>query len=850
MDEMNCASDRPQQALLFDAPLSQMKQRVHDLEQSGARVILLKTSRGAEKNSTKAKEQGSLILYQDLPVAKLLPQLESLINLFVAPRILRGEPVYFISPLPRHAYQHAISSDHLHDDLDGTWHSLLMEQLFTLLDKSLSGSSNRPTPSSAPLDADLDASQMRAVASGSGPVRVLAPAGSGKTKTLTNRIIHLIGGGVPPERVLALAFNKKAADEMASRLSARGIPVAARLSHPGVVVRTFHGLGYEFIRREFGWQFRRESEEEILRRMMETAVSRHHRLERKRNQDPLDPFLAALKPCKLDLVPLDDVTVETEEQEIPFRPLFEDLLQLQMKEKFCTFDDMIYLAVRLLLDRSRLRREMQDRFDFVLVDEFQDLNRAQLLMMQMLALPKNNLFVVGDDDQMIYGWRGADIRHILEFTERYAGAHDVTLTTNYRSTRAIVRHSRWLIEHNRQRVAKDIGAAPGAPDGGIEIYLSPSLWKQAQQVADWIQRAGQSRQNRWDDLAVLFRYHAYKYLVAILLDAAGVPHTPVDGRSLAQTAVGRDLYAYLNIILHPDTAPGEAVRRTLKRPNKYITSHFILGINSWEQLERAVLDADLEEWMRLHIEQFLDDIRYLRRRSASSPKPGKWLGELATIFRLREFYQEQIRRYAPLDEAGLDVVLDVLISVAQSYPSLQDFFTYLDEAINSSPATVNPPPASAVTLSTIHASKGREFHQVALFNLSQTFRAGEDGEEEERRVAYVGLTRASEGVFITGPELNPSRFLIELALDPDFRLIPTAELKRRAAALHKEIERLDRRSEILKGKMERDKTGSQPKLEKSRRELHWIAEEMLPSFNAQIEGLETEIRFRQQLREW
>ncbi len=312
-----------------------------------------------------------------------------------------------------------------------------------------------------PLDEDLDASQMAAVDSIAGPIRVLAPAGSGKTKTLINRILNLLNQGIPAEKILALAFNKKARDEMQERLERKGIH--------GIEIRTFHSLGYEIVRGSLGWSFSGSAHKQVSRELMRAAIRQHTELPPLRNKDPLDAFLDGLRKAKMDLPALPTLTVEYGERVYPFEPIFYSYLKAQLDRNFLDFDDMIYLALRVLLENSTLRHAYQSRFEFVLVDEFQDLNQAQLLLLQVLSLPENNVFAVGDDDQMIYGFRGAEVKHIIEFDKRFPVSSSHVLNTNYRSSRMIVRHTGWLIDHNTDRVSKNIQPRQGAQAGSFEI---------------------------------------------------------------------------------------------------------------------------------------------------------------------------------------------------------------------------------------------------------------------------------------------------------------------------------------------------------------------------------------------
>lgn len=320
------------------------------------------------------------------------------------------------------------------------------------------------------IDDNLDASQKKALNHLTGPIRVLAPAGSGKTKTLINRIVNLINNGISPNKILALAFNKKAKIEMEQRLNDKQIATSNRLGEDGVKVRTFHSFGLEIIRDHLNWQFPGTHQERTrTRQILKDSIAPFYQIPFRRNKDPLDVFLDALRRTKMELPHIKEVTVDDNGNIVPFENIFNRYLELQTQHNFFNFDDMIYLALRAIIDDIVLRKNLQNQFEYILIDEFQDLNKAQILLMQTLALPQNNLFIVGDDDQMIYGWRGAEITHILEFNKRYSEAEDCTLSTNYRSNKRIVNHSRWLIDHNTERVKKDIHPLPNKPPGIFDL---------------------------------------------------------------------------------------------------------------------------------------------------------------------------------------------------------------------------------------------------------------------------------------------------------------------------------------------------------------------------------------------
>ncbi len=653
------------------------------------------------------------------------------------------------------------------------------------------------------LDNDLDPSQREAVATVSGPIRVLAPAGSGKTKTLVNRILHLLNQGVASERILALAFNKKARDEMQDRLERRGVR--------GVDVRTFHSFGYEIVREGAGWTFGNSTQKKTARALMKDAIQEHAQLPALRNQDPLDAFLAGLRRAKMELPALSTVTVEYGDKIYPLEPIFHSYVQKQLSASFVDFDDMIYMAVRLLLEKSTLRRDYQTRFEFVLVDEFQDLNEAQLLLLQIIGLPENNIFAVGDDDQMIYGFRGADVKHIVEFEKRFPVSSTYVLNTNYRSSRMIVRHAGWLIRHNRDRVAKDIQPRRDAQSGRFEVAGHTSLLEQAKFVATWLAEHKKQNNLNWRDYAVLYRFHAYQFPVAVMLDALGIPHSPAETRQLFQSVVGMDVYSYLQVILFPREAKASDFERILKRPNKLLTNQLIAQTKDWDSFLGMRELPTLRDWER----QTLADFTARIERFSDTAHPGKMtaadcMRRLKTEFGLTEFYQEQSRLSDDLDQASDEGLLDVITALAGTFKTPQEFFQFISQSLadasrdsenssgngTSKREAANP---NQVYLSTIHRAKGKEFRNVVYFNLSQAAADPHAGNsqrasfvEEERRITYVGATRSKDDLLITFASTKPSEFLREIALNPSYRDIKEEDLNLgfTSASLHLERARV------------------------------------------------------------
>lgn len=623
------------------------------------------------------------------------------------------------------------------------------------------------------LDSDLDASQLNAIEEITGPIRVLAPAGSGKTKTLINRIVQLINKGINPNQILALAFNKRAAQEMIDRVSQKGVITANKLSDEGVVIKTFHSFGYEIIRNALHWNFNGNNEAIETRKIMREVIDRIPDIDYWLKNETVDKFLEGLRRAKLELPPIENFMVELKNGGIIFEPYFRQYLDLQFSHNFFNFDDMIYLALRTIIEDNVLRQRLQNQFNYILIDEFQDLNQAQILLMQILALPTNNLFIVGDDDQMIYGFTGAKIEHIINFPKRYAFAKDFTLSTNYRSAKNIVKHSSWLIKHNSQRIDKDIKAYVENPIGEFKVTLADNLYNQAVNAVNWIKQLKEDKNYNWNDFTILFRYYEFQYPIAFVLDIEQIPHTPINSQKLFRKNPGRDIYSYLTVILHPSDATHDDFKRILKRPNKYLNNNVIELARDWNSFQNFIENCNqnnfnLEEWKIERIQGFINQIISLRNYAQSTISPHDIINSIIQEFKLKEYYENVANINRDVDVASDDIIIEVILSVAKTFDNIIPFYEFLHNQIINPNA--NPIPEleengiqNEILISTIHKTKGNEFKNVIYFNLANNEKINSLNEqEEERRVCYVGITRAIENIFISAPFGNYSNYLPEI----------------------------------------------------------------------------------------
>lgn len=642
------------------------------------------------------------------------------------------------------------------------------------------------------LDDNLDESQLKAVKTANGAVRVLAPAGSGKTKTLVNRIIFLINQGVAPETILAMAFNRKAKDEMQERLDARGIR--------NVEIRTFHSFGNQVIKDllpKWGLVKADTPWRQILKNVLkEEGIE----IMRKRHIDPLNRYFKEIRQAKADLLPQSTINVDGEE--IDFPPIFDRFLDKQGKSSSYSYDDQIYVAVRLLLSDENLRREVQQRYEYVLIDEFQDLTNAQIMLAYLVALPDCNLFVVGDDDQMIYGWRGARVEHILNFPNDFPTSETTTLETNYRCCKKVVRHSNRLIKHNAAREDKDMKPVSSAADGEFDIFVCGDLYEQAEKVSKKIEEIKESYKCRWSDIGVLYRYKALQISLILTLDKHGIPHPPLMGVNLFNMKVAMVVCDYLRVIKDPENSNGVWFKEILNIPNRYLKNEFVEKVTSekkpWTFLNDFIVSQ--EEGFKVEkVAYFLNLIKNLNHRySIGSLDTFKLLSELYHEGGIRDYYTElETKKKRDIDEATPEQILDILLSVSKEYPKVDDFLKFSKEQkereiIDDADVDVKK---DQIQLYTIHASKGKEFNHVILYDLEEKdVKRESENLEEERRIAYVGMTRAIMTLFVTTNKGSMSRFIKEMVLHPKYLNDSLSEIRGMKAENEEEVK--DYRKEI------------------------------------------------------
>ena len=610
----------------------------------------------------------------------------------------------------------------------------------------------QPRPSGATGDGTLLAPDQRAaVEHPAGPVRVVAPAGSGKTRTLNARLLHLVDDrGVEPSLVTAVAYNNRAAEEMRSRLQ-----------RPDLQIRTIHSLGWRIVR-DVRPDVTLLGEREVRGRLQRLLPHT-----RRAGKDVFGPYIEALADVRIALRHPENV--ETERNDVPgFAGIFEAYRAGLAERDECDFDEQVYEAIRLLLADPELRARWQQRCRHLLVDEFQDLTPAYLLLLRLLASPGLNVFGVGDDDQTIYGYAGADPRFLLEYEHLFPGAGEAALEVSYRCPPGVVKAVGHLLVNNRRRLPKTVRAAatehaePAAADapGAFRVMRIPDEAMAA--TAAGIVTGWRDEGVPDGGIVVLGRVNSMLLPALAALDEAGVGTRSLLETSLLHRSLVRAALAWMRLALRPDSMDPRDLTEAARRPGRKINqvSRELLE-GAWDlSLEGlAALGARLNERQQESWNGFVADIEAGSRLVAGG----------CDSRRLVEFLMQQVglgRAAGSLDSGRTrpdrathaDDLL-ALRRVAAVYSGPAEFHRQLTGLLRSTSEV-----GDGVLLTSIRRVKGLEWDRVLVFAADETLMPHQLAVdiEEERRVLHVAVTRARSQVVVLADESRPSRFLDEL----------------------------------------------------------------------------------------
>jgi len=597
--------------------------------------------------------------------------------------------------------------------------------------------------------AELAPDQLAAVAHRGGPARIIAPAGSGKTRVLTERLRHLLADRAHErDLVVAVAYNRKAQEEM-----------AARTEGLGARIQTLNALGYELVGRHAGRRPPLLDEREVRRRLEPLLPKLQHRL----NTDPMAPYLEGLSVVRLGLRDPGEVELEADAPGLadavaPYRAGLR-------RDGVLDFDEQIVHAIELLLSDGEFRRREQARHRHLLVDEFQDLTPAHVLLLRLLAAPTYDVFGVGDDDQTIYGHSGASPQFLLRFAELFPGAGEHALEVNYRCPPAVVDAARTLLSYNDERVAKTIVAArPADGTEALRVQVHPPE-QGAQRVVEVVQAAIDAAGDP-GQVAVLTRTNSLLLAPHVALHGAGVPIASVLRRDVLARVGLRAALAWLRVASDPGDIRGTDLAEIRRRPSRGFPSwidKWLARCRSGHEVARAaerIDDARVADKL-LDLAADIDRIGELARGATTR----QVLRAIRDDIGLGGAMELLDGRPGAEGSSHLDD-LDALLQVADLQPDPERFETWLRRALDGPRAGDDPTAGAAtgVTLSTVHRVKGREWPHVVVFGVDAgTFphRLAEDA-EEERRVFHVAVTRGIEAVTVLADDDRPSPFLAEL----------------------------------------------------------------------------------------
>ncbi|WP_444313176.1 DNA helicase PcrA, partial [Megasphaera sp.] len=632
-----------------------------------------------------------------------------------------------------------------------------------------------------PIFDTLNDRQCEAVKHTEGPLLITAGAGSGKTKVLTCRIAHLLELGVAPYRILAITFTNKAAKEMKERVTNL---VGAQAD--SIWLSTFHSFCAKLLRFEidgFHGYTRNftiyDSSDQLV--LVKDCLKKLNLDDKQFTPRSVLGTISSAKNVLMDAKAFAAKASDFYEQKVAdVYALYQEKLR---ENNAVDFDDLLFLAVRLLQENEEVREKYQSRFQYILVDEYQDTNHAQYALTKILAARWRNICVVGDADQSIYAWRGADIRNIIDFTRDYPDAASIKLEQNYRSTKTILHAANAVIDNNESRPKKTLWTEN--PTGNKIIhYQAQTEHDEADYIAGVIYNRHEISHEPYGDMAILFRTNAQSRVLEEKLMRYAIPYTMVGGTKFYDRKEIKDVLAYLRLLYNPEDSL--SLTRIINVPKRNIGATTMEHVAAYAEAQGISLFEALSS---------TDEIPVTKRAKASLENfaamifdllndiEGKDVLSLIETVIKQTGYGDMLDKEAEHDPQGESRKENVgeFLSVAKDYMdsnpegNLQDF---LENVALVSDVDDFESSDSKVTLMTLHAAKGLEFPVVFLTGLDEGLfphsRTLMDPAqvEEERRLAYVGITRAERQLYVTNAVTRtmygrisaymPSRFLAEI----------------------------------------------------------------------------------------
>ncbi len=600
-------------------------------------------------------------------------------------------------------------------------------------------------------------SQMQAVKHGDGPMLVIAGPGSGKTTVLTARIHNLINKySVNPANILVITFTKAAAEEMKSRFN----NLEGR--NTGVTFGTFHAVFFTILKAAYNYSVDSIIKEDEKVRIIRQAVDRS-RLEPNDINELVNNIMGEISRVKTEAIDIDAYySASCPEEE--FRGIYKYYIRSLKNAGRIDFDDMLLYCHELLTARRDILEKWQRRYKYILIDEFQDINKIQYDVVKLLAMPQNNLFIVGDDDQSIYGFRGSKPDIMLNFQKDYPSAVKVVLDTNYRSAGNIVTAAGKVIINNKVRFDKNISTVNDAGDK-VEIAEFNTT---AEEYAEIIERIRLYVKNGglYADNAVLFRTNSLAAPLVRKFIENNIPFVLRDGiPDIFEHWIAKDIITYMNI------AAGSRKRgdflQIMNRPKRYIGRDYLIDSEiSFENLEKYYEE---KPWMLDRLDKFRSDIEAMAQMSPYA---------MVNYLRKGVGYDDFLSEYAEnhnIQVRELYDIIDEIMESTRNHKSFEQWFEHIEQYKKQlkESCSGSKDKKDAVVLTTMHGSKGLEFDIVYIIDANEEItphkKAVFDSDiEEERRMFYVAMTRAKQRLNIFYPkkrynkDMEVSRFVTEI----------------------------------------------------------------------------------------
>jgi len=608
---------------------------------------------------------------------------------------------------------------------------------------------------------DLNLAQREAARTIEGPVLILAGAGTGKTRTIIYRIGYMLSRGIKPEQILAVTFTNKAANEMRERVG----EMLSRKEARSLTITTFHSLCVKILRQdieELGYKknfsiFTASDQTGLIKQLIVRLGGRTEKLTYKE----VMPEISRIKNNQLGLQDIKDEFI---------RSIAEAYTRELKLQNAVDFDDLLLLTLQLLEQAPQVRERWNQKFRYIMVDEFQDTNSVQMALLELLVGPdkhadgsprRQNICVVGDDDQSIYGWRGADINNILDFKRFFAGPVVIKLEENYRCSAPVLDLANAVIVNNRGRHAKRLRTSK---EGGEEVRVVslPGDVEEAEFIVDEIESKRRLERAEWEDFAILFRANTQSRVIENALRERNINYRMVGAQSFYDRREIKDLIAYIGLIVNPDS--DLHLLRVINTPKRGITPLMVENAiehsrqkqcSVWKALQDEQLLAQFSTRQRTALENFQQlHADFSKRFAEDQANYSELLSEMLTAIDYNHHLKGSCKTESEIDKrlAAMGEFSNFLARSCDRNHTLQQFLDSVSlERDSQSDDLENK---KGVCLITLHAAKGLEFKQVYLVGVEEGVLPHkrsiiEGSVDEERRLLYVGITRAQQQLCIT-----------------------------------------------------------------------------------------------------